>query len=114
MKAVNVEMADSNTVVVSWELLTGIDAENVIEYNVSYAYSPDDQEITTNQVSFFPNVSSGIISNLINGERYLFQVSAVAVIDGDIIEGDKSKIIPTSIHAVLPPSTAGTCIVTVP
>lgn len=95
------EMDDDTTtaVLVSWSRLTGVDAELVVNYNITYK----DDDNGRDQFALFPaNVGYGRISNLTNGEEYSFQVSAIAVIDGDIIEGDKSVISIATVHQVPP------------
>ena len=90
-------MEDANTVRVLWNRLTGVDAEHVVSYSVTYRFDDNGEEL----VALFPaDVSYGRISGLVSGEEYLFRVSAIADIEGDTIEGDKSETDIDSFHPV--------------
>ncbi len=82
--------ASQGVATISWIPLTGVEAENVVLYKIVYSSAGMRETPTT--VYADASASSVTIDNLLTDTVYLFQVSAVARIDNDTIEGDQSPL----------------------
>ena len=102
---VEADQRDPNTIaIVQWNILTGIDLENVIQYKVAYESEAHEGMI---KIYVESNVSSVTVYDLIRDITYLFRVSAIARIDNDIIEGDPSALTPRAVHLIPPALPSG-------
>ncbi len=100
---VEVEVVSDDSIRVSWE---SIDLPEIVGYIVYYnSVSGRTNEASTKNVS--SSILSTIISGLMSGEIYYFQVSAVA--DGDI-KGRKSLIDGASVTIIHTRQMEGNCI----
>ncbi len=92
---------------VEWSRLTGVDAEDVVQYKIVYSTESEPSDLSTVYVE--ASEGSRRIEGLLSDTKYLFRVLAIARIDNDTIEGDLSIINHDSFLAVQATETPRKC-----
>jgi hypothetical protein len=95
---VSVEVVSANSVRVSWD---SIDIPEITGYTVYYSQTGNRER--QSEVTVPSSVDSVVIEGLVNNEEYQFQVAVIAVLDGDMIIGQRSML--STIVVALPVTT---------
>jgi hypothetical protein len=99
---VSVEVVSANSVRVSWD---SIDIPEITGYTVYYSQTGNrERQSEEGSVTVPSSDNSVVIEGLVNNEEYQFQVAVIAVLDGDMIIGQRSML--STIVVALPVTTA--------
>jgi hypothetical protein len=98
---VSVEVVSANSVRVSWD---SIDIPEITGYTVYYSQTGNrERQSEEGSVTVPSSDNSVVIEGLVNNEEYQFQVAVIAVLDGDMIIGQRSML--STIVVALPVTT---------